>query len=105
MSDLTQHQKILTLMIRKQHLQAWFFPYEFMNNDLGELFVGYEASARLSELARNYPDMIEIRRDGRYIKRRIRWETIHEWRPSLGTELTGIFDNEYKPAAPAQQLF
>lgn len=102
---MTQQQKIITLMIRKQHKQAWFFPYEFMVNGLGELFVGYEASARLSELARNYPDMIESQRDGKYTKRRIRWETMNEWRPLLNYEFREIFSKEYKPAEQTQALF
>lgn len=66
---MTQRQKILTVMSR--NVGKWFLPHDFMKSSLGELFVGYEASARLSELARDYPDMVESERDGKYIKRRL----------------------------------
>jgi len=49
----------------------WWLPQDFMRPELGELFVGYEASARLSELAKLYPEKIESKRQGKYMARRL----------------------------------
>lgn len=54
--------------------KEWYLPQDFMRPYQGELFVGYEASARLSELGSKYKDLIESKRDGKYVARRIRWE-------------------------------
>lgn len=90
MNKLTQHQKILIRMSRLKDEQEWFFPYDFMPPKLPlthDLCVGYEASARLTELATDYPDMIESQPDGKYKKRRVRWETMAQWFPNLPKDL------------------
>lgn len=74
---MTQEEKILEHMLRNNGVQEWFYPPDFMKG--GDLFVGYEASARLSEMAKAYPDMIESRRNGKYMERRIRYEGIAHW--------------------------
>ena len=61
-------------MLRRKFEQRWFYPHDFMKDDLGALFVGYEASARFSEMARMFPKAIESIRDGKYFKRRLCWE-------------------------------
>lgn len=66
---MTQHEKILKHMATEP--DRWWLPQDFMRPELGELFVGYEASARLSELAKLYPDKIESRRQGKYMARRL----------------------------------
>lgn len=65
--ELTQHEKIITIMARQPG--HWFRPADFMQPELGELFVGYEASARLSELAKQFPRAINSRQSGKYIER------------------------------------
>lgn len=57
-------------MLRNRNHQEWFFPQDFMQPHLGELFVGYEASARLSELASDY-GFIESKREGKYMVRKL----------------------------------
>lgn len=89
MSELTQYQKIITVMANG-NMYNWYFPYDFMQNGLGHLFVGYEASARLSELAKENPKMIESMRDGKYFKRRINWLTYKEWIDEIPTDLQTI---------------
>lgn len=61
-------QKEIILEALKARPGVWFLPQDFMRGP--ENFVGYEASARLSELAKEYPDDIESEREGRQIKRR-----------------------------------
>lgn len=90
-SDLTQHQKILFRMAHRKDLQEWFLPMDFMQPEMGDTFVGYEASARLSELATDYPEMIESRPQGKYKKRRVRWESIDQWLYLLPSDLRYIY--------------
>lgn len=66
---MTQKQKILDVL--KMNPGRWYLPQAFMRND--EHFVGYEASARLSELAKEFPDDIETKREGKQMARR--WKT------------------------------
>jgi hypothetical protein len=63
----TQHEKILLLMLRNPS-KMWWLPQDFQQNGLGELFVGYEASARLSELAKDF-DCIMSEQFGKYKRR------------------------------------
>jgi hypothetical protein len=90
---MLQVEKILKVMVReKDSNKKWFYPPDFMGGDLGILFVGYEASARLSELAKDYPDMIESERKGKYFYRRIKWENKADWIDSLPTNLKRIIN-------------
>lgn len=77
--ELSQHQKILTLMLRAVPQDRWFFPYDFMPPRLtfdNPYCVGYEAGARLSELGNDFPEIIESQRDGKYIKRRVKFDQL-----------------------------
>ena len=96
MSQLSQQQKVLTIMCQGTADQ-WYHPYDFMQPSLGTLFVGYEASARLSELAKGYPEMIESQRSGKYMKRRIRRDTVKQWLPRLPRDLQQVFNNIPRP--------
>lgn len=90
---MTQHQKILTRMIRGT-IGKWWYPQDFMKDGLGSLFVGYEASARLSELAREHPYMIESRRDGKYMMRRLNLGDVHHWINQLPADLRSTLQTE-----------
>ena len=59
---MTQHQKIIFQMLHGPR-DKWWLPQDFMRG--GPYFVGYEASARLSELAADYPEMIETKQEDR----------------------------------------
>lgn len=63
----TQQEKILKVMASDPG--RWWLPQDFMSDDLGSDFVGYEASARLSELAKD--GKVESRRSGKYLARRL----------------------------------
>jgi len=95
----TQQGTIVTIMSQEKRTKKWFYPYDFA--DVSR--VGYEASARFSELGRDYPDMIESMRDGKYIKRRIRWETIADWFPILDDDMKRILREHNPPAKPRQE--
>lgn len=103
---LTQHQKIVARMVQKRHEQTWFFAKDFMppTIDLSHAYcVGYEATARFSELANDYPDMIESVKEGKYVKRRIRWATIDSWIWSLPQTMRELYQNAgYNKQQPQQ---
>lgn len=63
----SQHEKIINVM--ETDPDRWWLPHEFIQPDLGSNFVGYEASARLSELAKM--GKVESRREGKYMARRL----------------------------------
>lgn len=104
---MTQEEKILTVMVMQSKQKSWFYPPDFMTPSLGEFFVGYEASARLSELATEYPDVFENKRRGKYIERRIRYEHIHDWWLMLPDNLRAIFRRqgiEPEPSKASQRV-
>ena len=96
---LTQHQKIVAAMC-KHDLKKWWLPKDFMVT--GEFFVGYEASARFSELQKEQPYMFETRANGRFLERRIRFETGREWFPKIPKELQSMVRKYYKGGQHAQ---
>lgn len=99
MTNPTQQQKILTIMCQNQ--DRWFFPYDFMKPDLKELFVGYEASARLSELTKKYPLMFLSENAGKYIRRKLNMADYATWYHDLPHELQIVFMSEQ--GSPAMQ--
>ncbi len=61
-------QREIILGALQSHPGRWFLPQDFMRDP--ERFVGYEASARLSEIAKEFPNNVESKREGRQIARR-----------------------------------
>lgn len=94
MPSLTQHQKILITMARGEPSKFWRAS-DFMAQGMGELFVGYEASARLSDLNRNYPGIFEIKNDGKYRTCRLRREDVNSWWSSLPKYLQETMTREH----------
>jgi hypothetical protein len=73
---LTDHEKLIVRMATSK-TKIWWLPYELMGEYAVsgiDLFIGYEASARLSELARD-SELMESRKVGKYEARRLRFET------------------------------
>lgn len=100
---LTQYQKILILMCRGTKDQ-WFFPYDFMRGDLGDLFVGYKAPTRLNELESDYPLLFDREGEGKYIKRKLNREAFDTWFAALSKDLRQVVAKElnYYPQQPAE---
>lgn len=62
----TQVQKILNYM-RKRTDKEWFYAPDFQEPGMpAEYFVGYEASARISDLVRLHPELVEVKKEGKY---------------------------------------
>lgn len=68
MEDLTQHEKILVIMFRhyKESGQAKFWRASDFQKEHYGLFIGYEATARMSELLKKYPSAFEVRTMDRF---------------------------------------
>lgn len=100
---LTQYQKIVKLMCQA-HEDKWFYPYDFMSQELGDLFVGYKAPTRLNELETDYPELFERELEGKYVKRRINRLAIDSWFSGLSKDLRQIVAKElnYYPYGPAE---
>jgi len=95
MARQTQREKIIRLMLRRRGEQKWFKAQDFMQPGLPEeLFVGYEASARLSELAKEYPEFISTQLDGRYHARSLNIEAMQRELPRLSASMRQVYNEE-----------
>ena len=67
---MTQCEIILNAMLENPQKNEWTAK-EFQS---GKYFVGYEATARMSDLMRMYPDILIVGRQGRFRTLSINWE-------------------------------
>lgn len=67
---MAQWKTILTAMLSNKNKEEWTAP-DFQS---GEYFVGYEASARMSELQKLHPNVFVIGKAGRFRTLKINWE-------------------------------
>jgi hypothetical protein len=67
---MTQMDKMLKIMLENKQIKKWSAK-DFQS---GEWFIGYEASARMSDLIRLYPDLFILERDGRFRILKINWK-------------------------------
>lgn len=68
---MTQCDIILSAMLQNKN-KTWWSAKDFQ---YGEYFVGYEATARMSELADKYDDLIKVAKDGRFRVLAINWNS------------------------------
>ena len=87
-------------MIREKEFKAWYYAPDFMKQELGDLFVGYEASARLTELAYEHPFAFETKREGKYRYLRMKFEDINQIISRLPEELSQLVAAEWRDAGP-----
>lgn len=67
---MTQKIKILKAMLDNPHKKYW----KASDFQSGQYFIGYEASARMSELSYEYDDILIIGKEGRFRTLSINWE-------------------------------
>ena len=70
MAKLTQCEVILKAMLENPMKEDW----KASDFQSGKYFVGYEASARMSDLLREYPFLFKVTRDGRFRTMSINWK-------------------------------
>lgn len=90
----TQRIKVLKIWIEKQAKMpdTYFFPQDLIAG--GTHFVGYEISARLSEIQKEYPKMVESITSGRFVCRRLRLKDTKEWLPTLPSDVRKVVEAE-----------
>lgn len=67
---MTQIEKMLKSMLDNPEHKLWYAK-DFQS---GKNFIGYEATARMSDLIRLYPDLVIVGKDGRFRTLEIDWE-------------------------------
>lgn len=67
---MKQCEKILYAMLKHPEI-TWWYAKDFQS---GNYFVGYEATARMSDLIRMYPEVLIAEKDGRYRTLRVNWK-------------------------------
>ena len=67
---MTQCEVILNAMLENPQKNEWTAK-EFQS---GKYFVGYEATARMSDLIRMYPDLLIVGKQGRFRTLSLNWE-------------------------------
>ena len=68
---LTQCDVILKAMLTEKN-RTWWSAKDFQTDPY---FVGYEATARMSDLINKYDDLIKVSKDGRFRILAINWES------------------------------
>lgn len=68
---LTQCDTILKAMLENKKI-IWWSAKDFQSDPY---FVGYEATARMTELVEKYPDLIKVGKDGRFRIISINWDS------------------------------
>ncbi len=86
---MTQKEKVLAMLIRNG---GWLHTYETQHQ--GDLFVGHRGPARISELANDYPELVETDKTEKTYKYRFRFDNVHvaldvypKWRVFVREEL------------------
>lgn len=74
MNKRTQCETIIQAMLDHPE-KEWWYASDFQK---APYFVGYEASARMSDIVREYPSLVDVDKDGRFRILRIRWGNVEE---------------------------
>jgi len=87
--ELTQHEKIFVIILRnfKRTNEARYWRASDFQKEWNDIFVGYEATARMSELIKKYPFAFEIRMNERFREIKFRFENAREIYNQLPMEL------------------
>lgn len=72
----SQHEIILNAMLKNKWKREWTAK-DFQRPPF---FIGYEASARMSELSQKYPDLIMVGKRGRFRTLSINWENTRNYK-------------------------
>lgn len=78
--ELSQYEKIFVIMLKSTKDSgnvSWWRASNFQQDHYG-IFVGYEASARMSEMLKKYPFAFEVRQNGRFREMRFKIENARE---------------------------
>lgn len=68
--NYSQCETIIKIMLENEY-KEWWYAKDFQN---GKYFIGYEATARMSDLIRLYPTLFNVAKDGRFRIISINWD-------------------------------
>lgn len=90
---MTNKEKVLCILIREK---TWLPTYEFQNRH--GIFVGHRGPARISELQKEYPYMVEVEQipGKRTYQYRFRSENTLDFLPKLSPEMRKLVETEMK---------
>ena len=71
---VSQCLKMLRIMLEHKDHKVW----KASDFQSGEFFIGYEATARMSDLMRVYPEIFIVGKDGRFRTLELNWDNINE---------------------------
>ena len=96
MARNTQVQKILINMARTPSKVWWYAPDFQQQYMTPELYVGYEATARISDILREYPSLLDTKRDGRF--RYVKLRATAEFSETVPSILVDLIKRERREA-------
>ena len=77
--NLTQCDTILRALLLNKNKETWTAK-DFQH---GEHFVGYEATARMSDLMNKYPNLLKVGKEGRFRTLSVNWNNEDEIKREL----------------------
>ena len=83
--------------------KKWWKAHDLINAGVGtDLFAGYEAGPRLSELTKDNPLMFSTKIDGKYHLRSLNFDTVSLWFDTIPKDLKQVIAKEldYYPQTP-----
>lgn len=87
----TNQEKVLRILIKEN---GWLFTFDFQNRH--GIFVGHRGPARISEVANNFPEMIETDRSDKTFKYRFKIEDTDKFLPRLPDNFRRVVEEELK---------
>lgn len=89
MKKNTQQEQVFRMWLdaQIQKPEQWFKGSDFIARDV---FIGYKAPARFCELAKDYPEIIESRMNGRFREARIIFKDLYEKSQQLPSSLRNL---------------
>lgn len=98
---LTQQQRIVAVMCIEAATKKWWKAHELINYTANpDLFVGYEAGPRISELCRDYPEIFESKQEGKFLLRRIKFEYGKQWYSTAPDDIKLVIRKYYTANIP-----
>ncbi len=91
----SQKEKILSVMIRAMDPDKWWKAEEFSDKKLNDLWVR-EPNQIVSELGGNYPEMIEMKQDGKYKLIRFRFNNTAHFLHKVSSRIAEVIKSEMK---------
>lgn len=96
---MTQEQKIIAWMFRNKNNKDWWYAPDFMQQGMpSEFFVGYEASAVISRLTKDFPTLFKVDKRGKYRYIAINWQMKQYFKTSVKPRIWDLIEYNWRIA-------